>query len=205
MARGDNLQLSVKGEIQLSGPPDGESAARSILEGTLRILFADLNDPLVCPRFAATGIADDTAEQISRAPWVKYRVIRQKKPRGEALKRALGIETESIAPVPFVPAEASSQRLAELQRLIKKARGRKRVTFETEASGLAFMIGNARVAHEGKEKARVERLEKERTAPIKVFVKRLDVKYRNPPNPQWKWWSKIVDERNTMQPGTFTP
>jgi hypothetical protein len=207
MARGDNLQLDVKGEIQLSGPWDGESAARSILAMTLRRLFSDLNDPLVCPRFAATGIADETADQIAQAPWIRYRIIGGPKPGvGEALKRALGLVREP-ALVPFVAPKAGTRRLAELLKLIKKARGRKRAELEMEARGLAFMIGHARIAYERREQ---ERLEKERTKlekkiPVKVFVKKLDVKYRNPPNQQWKWWARILDEMNTIQPGTFTP
>jgi hypothetical protein len=182
MARGDDLQVSAKGLIVLTGPPGAEAQARAILEQTLKRLFSDLNDPLVCQRFSETGIANKTATRISLAPWIRYKEI----PRPEAQ--------------PFVPLAASTARLAELAKLIRNARGTRKAKLQIESMALARSIGSQRVLHARSEQERIKRS----TPAARAFIKALDVKYRNPPNPQWKWWSKIVDETNTIAPGTFT-
>lgn len=193
MARGDDLQLDVRGAILLSGPLGSESEARSQLELKLRLLFANLNDPLVCERFAATGIAEQTAERIAQAPWVKYKVIAP--------------APAEIRVAPFVAPAGSQERLAELNKQARKARGKKKQALEMEARSLAMIIGHARIVHEASERKRIAREideQKKSRPPVRVFVTRLHVKYRNPPNPQWKWWAQIENEQNTVQPGTFT-
>lgn len=212
MGRGDNLQIHARGAIVLSGPIDEEFTARRILEGKFRDLFADLNDPLVCPQFAKTGIAVDYAVQLASASWIRYRAAPPviAKPIESKPFKAPKAKT-------FKVPTATARRLEELSKIFKKSRGARRAAAGEERAGIELVISSAQSAHEEKERTSIasaqtayEEQERSRVAaaskpaPIKVFIQSLDVKYRNPPNAQWKWWARIREEQNTMRPGTFT-
>jgi len=207
MASKGTILIDWTGKIAMGGPPGGEPLARIELRRRIQEFL------MACELFTARTLTDKYASIIAYSPNIKYQELKPKTPAPTQVQQIpKKIPKETIKKLNSLRKQESpryEQRkdkigrvyYVDLRKNVRAKDGAKK--FQKDLERINLVSNEIRKINTSLAQPLAKVTQNPKSAPIIINIVSLDVKYRNPPNPRWKWWISVKDNRNTVFPGAL--